>query len=163
MATSWSFDSFLSMASKSFEIKKKVAFYERVKVIEIPSARILTRKEKKALWHPEPPEWKKGGSRIRQLMCAIDFDDDSDEGRDDDEEVDELGNKKRYPVSAVLDEQRNQRELGKEVDDEFIAKMYQRCSAHSLRRAQLRAVQDELDEENIFRIHGTDHLVESGH
>ena len=139
-----SFDSFMTMASKSFEIKKNVSFYERVKVVEIPSASSLSRKERKALWYPEPNEWKKS-SKVKQLLCAIDFDDFSEEGRDDDEIIDEFGERKRFPVSAVLDEQKSQRELGMKRDDLFIAKIYKKCSANSARRAHLRALHDEIE------------------
>jgi hypothetical protein len=140
-----SFDSFLSMASKSFEIKKNVSFYERVKVVEIPSASSLSRKERKALWYPEPNEWTKS-SKVIQLLCALDFNDFTEEGQDDDDEIiNELGERKRFPVSAVLDEQKNQRELGMKRDDLFIANIYKKCSANSARRAQLRALHDEVE------------------
>jgi hypothetical protein len=141
-----SFDSFLSIPSK-LSIRKNVSFYERVKVVEIPNARLLSTKEKKALWYPEPPESKKS-NKIKQILCAIDFDDNyyDDEGRDDDDDdFDEYGRRRRLPVTAVLEEQRNNREMGMPLDDEFIANIYRRCSAHSIMRARRRAIQDELE------------------
>lgn len=123
-----------------------MSFYERVKVVEIPSANVLTRKEKKALWYPEPNEWKQT-NKMKLLMCAIDFDDDyfGEEGRDDLDDLDEYGDRSSLPVTAVLEEQRNQRELGLELDHEFLAKVYAKCSAYSVMKARRRALQDELE------------------
>jgi hypothetical protein len=142
-----SFDSFLPPPSNLSTIKRKhIAFHERVKVVEIPNARSLSKKEKKALWYPEPAEFKKP-NKIKQLLCAIEFEVDSydKEGRDEEDDFDEYGRRTRLPVAAVLEEQRNQREMGREPDSEFVAKIYKRCSAHSVTRARRRALQDELE------------------
>ena len=140
-----SFDSFLSVPSVSIA-PRRVSFYERVKVVEIPSANVLTRKEKKALWYPEPNEWKKT-NKMKLLLCAIDFEDNyyDEEGRDDLDDLDEYGDRSSMPVTAVLEEQRNQRELGMEVDQEFLARIYTKTSAYSVMKARRRAMQDELE------------------
>ena len=149
-----SFDSFMSIGSRlPFREKKSVTFHQRVKVVEIPSASLLSRKEKKALWYPEPPEpGEEKSSKIRQWLCAKDILDKSgEECRDDDNyDFDEFGNKKHFPVTAVLDEQKCQRELGVKVDCEFIAKIYRECSAHSVYRARMRALQDQMDVEEYL-------------
>jgi hypothetical protein len=144
-----SFDSFLPVQSNVVTVtkeRKQVTFHERVKVVEVPNARFLPPKEKKALWYPEPVEYKKS-NKIKQLMCAIDFEADcsNEEGRDEEDDIDENGRRRRLPVVAVLEEQRNQREMGTEPDSHFVAKIYTRCSAHSVTRARRRALQDELE------------------
>eukprot|EP00536_Pseudo-nitzschia_multiseries_P014164 jgi/Psemu1/37739/gm1.37739_g len=105
----------------------------------------MTKKDKKALWYSDPGEGFIKKSRMRQLLCAID--DDRDDMNGDDQDEYDFGfsrpeDRRRLPVSAVLAEQRSQRELGIE-DPEFIAKIYKQCSAHSIMKAQIRAMQDE--------------------
>jgi len=146
------FESFFSSApiqSTSFEENahpvsrgKNVVFSERVKVVEIPSAKYLSKKDKKALWYSEPDEGKV--SVVRQLLCVIeDHRDDSWEQEDEDDQgFDHPEERRRLPVSAVLVEQRSQRESGME-DCDFIAKIYKQCSAHSTMKAQIRAMQAE--------------------
>ena len=153
------FESFFSSApsqSRSFEENdppasqgKNVVFSERVKVVEIPSAKYLSKKDKKALWYSEPGEsvGKDKVSVMRQLLCVIEDhrDDDSNEQEDgDDQGFDHPEERRRLPVSAVLVEQKSQRESGIE-DYEFIAKIYKQCSAHSTMKAQIRAMQDEQE------------------
>lgn len=132
----------------SFPIRKRnrVVFSERVKVVEIPSARYLSKKDKKALWYSEPDgRGEQKGSKMRLLLCAMEeFRDDSDDMEDDDQGFDRPEERRRLPVSAVLVEQRSQRESGIE-DIEFIAKIYKQCSAHSTMKAQIRAMQDEQE------------------
>lgn len=140
---------------------KTVSFSERVKVLEIPSARQLSRKEKQALWHEEPCEDTDStgtahkGSVMRQLLCVIaDNRDDSDE--QDDEDEDDQGfyhseEKEKLPVTAVLMEQKSQRESGIE-DAYFIAKVYKQCSAHSTMKAQIKAMQDEQEARDYYNI-----------
>ncbi|KAG7356062.1 hypothetical protein IV203_000748 [Nitzschia inconspicua] len=140
-----SFDSLFTIPQQ-LNMRRSVSFYERVKVVEIPNAQILSKKEKKELWYPEPAEWKKP-NKVKQILCAIDFDDDcyDEDVRDDDDFFDEYGRPRRLPVAAVLEQQRNHREMGTPLDDELVANIYQRCSAHSIMRARLRAIQDELE------------------
>mmetsp|Transcript_12490 Transcript_12490/g.29598 ORF Transcript_12490/g.29598 Transcript_12490/m.29598 type:complete len:183 (+) Transcript_12490:322-870(+) len=146
------FDSFFELApNRKFNRitppiirKKRVLFSERVKVVEIPSTRSLTRKDKKALWYSDPSEGIRKTSIIRQLLCVTEDDRDDTNESEDDCGFDHPEERKRLPVSAVLIEQRNQRESG--VDDaDFIAKIYQRCSAHSAMKAQIRAMQYEQE------------------
>lgn len=143
-----SFDSFLGIPQK-LSMRKNVSFFERVKVVEIPNAQRLSKKEKKSLWYPEPAEWNKP-NKLKLLLCAVDFDDDNydEEGRDDDydfDDYDEHGRRRRLPVTAVLEEQRSKREVGMPLDDELISNIYRRCSAHSIMKARRRAMQDELE------------------
>ena len=83
---------------------------------------------------------------MRQLLCAIDdHRDESNEQEDEDDQgFDHPEERKRLPVSAVLMEQKSQREAGTK-DSDFIAKIYRQCSAHSTMKAQIRAMQDEQD------------------
>jgi hypothetical protein len=141
---------------------KNVVFSKRVKVLEIPSARYLSRKEKQARWHAEPCEENSSGgakgSVMRQLLCVVpgmvDHRDDSNE--QEDEDVDDQGfynpeERKQLPVTAVLMEQKSQRESGIE-DENFIAKIYRQCSAHSTMKAQIRAMQDEQEARDYYNI-----------
>jgi hypothetical protein len=139
-----SFDSFLSVPSLR---PRRVSFHERVKVVEIPSANELTRKEKKALWYPEPKEWRKSSNKMKLLLCAIDFEGDyyDEEGRDDLDDLHGCGEPSSLPVMAVLQEQRSQKELGLKVDQEFLARIYAKCSAFSTMQARRRAIQYELE------------------
>ena len=143
---------------------KSVVFSKRVKVLEIPSARHLTRKEKQALWHSEPCEDNSSNgvkvSKMRQLLCVVpgmvdQRDDDANE-QEEDEDVDDQGfynpeERKQLPVTAVLMEQRSQRESGIK-DENFIAKIYRQCSAHSTMKAQIRAMQDEQEARDYYNI-----------
>jgi len=142
--------------------EKTVSFSERVKVLEIPSARHLSRKEKQALWYAEPCEETDStgtaphkGSVMRQLLCVIaDNRDDSDEQEDEDEEDQGFYHpeeRKKLPVTAVLMEQKSQRESGIE-DEYFIAKVYKQCSTHSTMKAQIRAMQDEQEARDYYNI-----------
>jgi len=123
---------------------KNVMFVERVKVVEIPSLKHLTKKEKKVLWYSDPGESFMKRSRMRQLLCGMEDRDDSNDVADDEYDFgfSRSEERMRLPVSAVLAEQRSQRELGIE-DPEFISKIYKQCSAHSTMKAQIRAMQSE--------------------
>lgn len=141
------FDNLFGFASSTFDEAvmnhgNRVQFSERVIVVEIPSARDLSRKERKALWYPEPADPKV--IRIRSLLCVVDGSEDWEESRQDEDDYEESRDRQRLPVAAVLMEQRSQRELGMN-DSEFIAKIYRQCSRHSILKARLRAQQDELE------------------
>lgn len=153
-------DSFFSLASSTFDgafegavvnHSRNVVFSERVKVVEIPSARDLSRKERNSLWHPEPADPKT--SKIRKLLCVIEDFSERDESREDDEGFDDSRERQRFPVTAVLMEQQSQRELGM-LDEYFIAKVYQHCSAHSIMKAQMRALQHELEAKEYLGLSG---------
>lgn len=142
---------FASHTSDSFEEsihpisqERNVVFSERVKVVEIPSAKHLTQKDKKALWYSEPRESAGKRSRARLLLCAIEDrrDDSSENEHEEDQAFERPEDKRRLPISAVLVEQKHQRESGVE-DSGFIAKIYKQCSAHATMKAQIRAMQDE--------------------
>lgn len=128
---------------------KNVVFYERVKVLEIPSAKYLSIKEKAALWYDysEPEESNPKASVIRKLLCVV-IDDHRDEWNEqedeDDQGFDHPEERKNLPVSVVLMEQKSQRESGMK-DNDFIAKIYRQCSAYSTMKAQIRAMQDEQE------------------
>ena len=144
------FESFFSLApgpkSEQFpsppSSKKGVFFSERVKVVEIPSAKHLSKKDKRALWYSDPGENVKRISVVRQLLCVIEDDRDDTNDHEDDQGFEHPEERRRLPVSAVLVEQKSQRESGIE-DFDFIAKIYKQCSAHSTMKAQIRAMQDE--------------------
>ena len=122
--------------------RNRVAFSERVKVVEIPSAQCLTRKDKKALWYSDPRESAGRYSIIQQLLCTIDDNRDDIYEHEGDRGFDQQEERRKLPVSAVLAEQKSQREAG--VDDvDFIAKIYKQCSAHATMKAQIRAMQYE--------------------
>eukprot|EP00531_Pseudo-nitzschia_arenysensis_P013436 CAMPEP_0116127760 /NCGR_PEP_ID=MMETSP0329-20121206/7005_1 /TAXON_ID=697910 /ORGANISM="Pseudo-nitzschia arenysensis, Strain B593" /LENGTH=182 /DNA_ID=CAMNT_0003621867 /DNA_START=58 /DNA_END=606 /DNA_ORIENTATION=+ len=122
--------------------RTRVAFCERVKVVEIPSAQCLTRKDKKALWYSDPRESAGRYSIIQQLLCTIDDNRDDIYEHEGDRGFDQQEERRKLPVSAVLAEQKSQREAG--VDDvDFIAKIYKQCSAHATMKAQIRAMQYE--------------------
>mmetsp|Transcript_18172 Transcript_18172/g.37461 ORF Transcript_18172/g.37461 Transcript_18172/m.37461 type:complete len:183 (+) Transcript_18172:110-658(+) len=122
--------------------RKRVLFSERVKVVEIPSAKCLTRKDKKALWYSDPSESAGRYSIIQQLLCTVDDNRDDTYEYEGDRGDDQPEERRKLPVSAVLVEQKSQRESGIE-DVEFIAKIYKRCSAHAAMKAQIRAMQYE--------------------
>jgi len=146
------FDSFFSLVpNRTFEQiaipliqGKRVVFSERVKVVEIPSAKLLTKKDKKALWYSDPGESVGRISIMRQLLCVIEDDRDDANEYEDDLGFDHPEERRRLPVSAVLVEQKSQRESGIE-DFDFIAKIYRQCSAHSTMKAQIRAMQHEQE------------------
>ena len=129
--------------------KKRVVFSERVKVVEIPSAKSLTRKDKKALWYSDPGDSIRTISIMRQFLCVTEDDRDDSNEHDDDCGFDHPEERKRLPVSTVLIEQTNQRESGVQ-DIDLIAKIYQRCSAHSAMKAQIRAMQHEQEAREYF-------------
>eukprot|EP00532_Pseudo-nitzschia_australis_P011711 CAMPEP_0168209280 /NCGR_PEP_ID=MMETSP0140_2-20121125/2524_1 /TAXON_ID=44445 /ORGANISM="Pseudo-nitzschia australis, Strain 10249 10 AB" /LENGTH=180 /DNA_ID=CAMNT_0008135747 /DNA_START=178 /DNA_END=721 /DNA_ORIENTATION=+ len=151
---------FASHPSDSFEEpiypishKRHVVFSERVKVVEIPSAKLLTQKDKKALWYSEPGESAGKRSRARLLLCAIEDhrDDSSESEHEEDQAFERPEDRRKLPISAVLVEQKHQRVSGIE-DSVFIAKIYKQCSAHATMKAQIRAMQDEEEaEENIWQ------------
>jgi hypothetical protein len=124
--------------------RRKVLFSERVKVVEIPSAKYLTRKDKKALWYSDPGESLSRISIMRQLLCVSEDNRDDINDYEDDKGFDDLEERRKLPVSAVLVEQKSQRDSGVE-DFDFIAKIYKQCSAHSSMKAQLRAMQHEQE------------------
>jgi hypothetical protein len=141
------FDSLFVLASNTFDggvlnDGKCVEFSEWVKVVEIPSARELSRKERKALWYPDPAGQKM--VKIRKLLCVIEDFGGREEERQDGDEYEETAERQRLPIAAVLMEQKSQRELGMN-DAEFIAKIYRQCSQQSIVKAQQRAQQDELE------------------
>jgi hypothetical protein len=144
------FDSFFSLASSPvfdralMKHGRNVVFSERVKVVEIPSAKEMSKKERKALWYPEPESVDPKKSKIRKLLCVIDNFDDRDESRQDEDDYEESGERQRLPVTAVLVEQRSQRELGVS-DTDFIAKIYRQCSSYSIYKANIRALQHEQE------------------
>jgi hypothetical protein len=115
-----------------------------VKVVEIPSAKCLTKKDKKALWYSDPGESGTKLSIMRQLLCVAEDDRDDLNEYEEDRGFDHPEERKRLPVSAVLAEQKSQRESGIE-DFGFIAKVYKQCSAHSAMKAQIRAMQHEQE------------------
>lgn len=71
----------------------KICFSNRVRVLEIPSAKTLTKRERKALWYPDPHEGQK--SRLRLILCGMDdllkvngdFDDRHDECNHDEDDI----------------------------------------------------------------------------
>ena len=120
---------------------RTVSFCEQVRVNEIPNKKSLSRRERNALWYPEPTN---GGvnNLIQQIMCG------SGRERNGDGEEIEFGHDidaRSFPISAVLMEQETRRDSGQRVDPAEIAKIYHRCSSHSALRAQMRAVEFELD------------------
>lgn len=124
--------------------RRKVLFSERVQVVEIPSAKFLTRKDKKALWYSDPSESSSRISIMRQLLCVSEDNRDDINEYEDDKGFDDPEERRKLPVSAVLVEQKSQRESGVE-DFDFIAKIYKQCSAHSSMKAQIRAMQHEQE------------------
>lgn len=123
-------------------------------MVEIPNAESLTKKEKQALWYPEPIERKKP-NKIKKILCAIDLTDDEydQEARDDDDDddfFDENGYRRRLPVCAVLEEQRSQRELGLPVNPDFLANIYRKCSAHSVLSSHRRALQVAVEAREYY-------------
>jgi hypothetical protein len=135
--------------------RKRVIFSERVKVVEIPSAKCLTKKDRKALWYSDPGESSSKISIMQQLMCVSEDDRDDTNEYEDDKGFDDPEERRRLPVSAVLVEQKSQRESGKK-DFDFIAKIYKQCSAHSSMKAQIRAMQHEQEAREYV---STDSLV----
>ena len=127
--------------------RSSIVFSERVKVIEIPSARYLTRKDRKALWYADPAE-SYGKLSIIQRLTQCTPDDARDE-YDGNRGMAEAEERRKLPVSAVLDEQSSQREYGVR-DDDFIAKIYKQCSAHSIMKAQMRALQHEQEAKECY-------------
>ena len=134
---------FKKYASPSLK-RNRVVFSERVKVLEIPSAKGLTKKDKKSLWYSDPVESVGRRSIMRQLLCVpVEIRDDENECEDDrGSTIPE--ERRKMPVTAVLDEQRYQRESGIE-DSDFIARIYKQCSAHSVMKAQIKAMQHEQE------------------
>ncbi len=127
--------------------RRSIVFSERVKVIEIPSARYLTRKERKALWYADPAESFGKLSLIQRLtQCTTEDARDECEG---DRAMAEAEERRKLPVSAVLTEQNSQREAGIR-DPDFIAKIYMQCSAHSTMKAQMRAFQHEQEAKESY-------------
>jgi hypothetical protein len=122
---------------------------------EIPNLRDLPKKEKDALWYPEPVKQNKH-SLLRCLLC--DYKPDKRDGGTLD--LDNKNGVGMLPVSAVLTEQENQREEGSN-DPDTIAKMYRQCSAHSAMRAQMRALQDEMESRDYLIEKRSRHLVSS--
>lgn len=155
------FDSFFSLTpSKTLKRiappitqRKRVIFSERVKVVEIPSAKYLTKKDKKALWYSDPGESVSRISMMRQLLCVIEDDRDDTNDSEDEQGLDHAEERRRLPVSAVLVEQKSQRESGIE-DFDFIAKIYKQCSAHSVMKAQIIAMQHEQEASEKFLVDG---------
>jgi len=126
---------------------RTVSFSERVQVSEIPSVETLSKRQKNALWHKDPFK-ARSFARMQQVLCGM-----SSEYNDDGEEIGIGVNQKNhlpFPVSAVLFEQESQRDCGQRVDPSEIAKIYQRCSAHSAVRAQMRALECELDAQDYM-------------
>lgn len=145
------FDSFFLAPSRTCDQiippsiqRKRVVFSERVKVVEIPSSKSMTKKERKTLWYSDPSESASKISIIRQLLCVTEDDRDDTNDYEDDRGFDRPEERRRLPVSAVLVEQKSQRESGIE-DFDFIAKIYKQCSAHSVMKAQIRAMQHEQE------------------
>lgn len=124
--------------------RKGVVFSERVKVVEIPSAKYLSRKNRKALWYSDPSESIGRISIIQQLLCSAEDSRDDTYEYEGDCGFDHPEERRKLPVSAVLVEQKSQRESGIE-DFDFIAKIYKQCSAHSAMKAQIRAMQYEQE------------------
>lgn len=145
---------------------RKVKFDKRLEIWNIEKASEMSRKQKNALWYPDPGDNSGSRSRknrLRLLMCqSHTHDSDKDttfesESRSDedsytymsrrstsDENEEAQSRRLRFPVAAVLEEQQNQREAGTN-DPERISKMYKHCSSHSQILAQIRAAQDEAD------------------
>ena len=118
-----------------------VSFADKVRVEEIPGRDSLSRRQKRALWYPNPTQASVQMSIFHQLVCGHEHNDDADEiytGYHD-------KNHYSFPVAAVLTEQENQRGRGRKVDPFEIAKVYQRCSSYSTIRAQMRAWEVEQD------------------
>jgi hypothetical protein len=116
---------------------RMVYFSKRIAVLEIPSARYLSNRQRHALWYSEP---KSSKNHIRQLQDGGEL--IPSKHRDEKSKI-------RLPVSAVLTEQENQREGGY-YDPHTIAKMYRQCSKHSAIRAQMRAKQDEIESRDVI-------------
>jgi hypothetical protein len=118
-----------------------VSFADQVRVDEIPGRDSLSRRQKRALWYPNPTKESMQMNIFQQLLCGHEHNGDADEihtGYNDKSHY-------SFPVEAVLTEQENQRGRGRRVDPEEIAKVYQRCSSYSAIRAQMRAWEVEQD------------------
>ncbi len=118
-----------------------VSFARQVQVDEIPGRDSLSRRQKRALWYPDPmKEGMQLNLLFQQMACGSERSDEGDEiypGHD--------RSQRSFPVSAVLTEQKSQRGRGRRVDPYEIAKVYQRCSSYSSIRAQMRAWEVEKD------------------
>ena len=114
---------------------RTVSFSEEVQVENIPSKKSLSKRQRKALWYPEPT---KSHGLLQQVICGsiASICDDGDEVR-----VAEERSGRSLPISAVLAEQESQREGCGAVDPVQIAKVYHRCSSYSTVRAQMRALE----------------------
>ena len=138
----WGYDKSQSAGNST---KRSVGFKKKAEVFEIPSSSLLTRRERSALWHPEPKRKVHVMNPLKLLNCL-----GKDEERSADE--DERGSDsalsehemRRLPVATVLSAQENQREEGCN-DPEVIAQLYHQCSSQSQMLAQMRAIQDEID------------------
>lgn len=121
--------------------RRAVHFSNRVRVFPVPSRIDLSKKERNALWHPEP---KNQNGVLGKMMCGVTSD------RVDGGEINLLASQSHgsdaepSPISVVLQEQRQQQEEGLH-NPESIAKRYHQCSAYSGVRAQLRALEDEVE------------------
>ncbi len=149
-----SFDRICWPVSRSFH--RTVSFSELVRVDHIPSKNELSKKQRKALWYPEPT---KSRGLLKQVMCgsAPVHSDDGDEVR-----AMEDRSGRSLPVSAVLAEQESQREGCAPPDPKQIAKVYHRCSSYSTIRAQMRALEVHHDATEYLRQpskHGRQRIV----
>lgn len=126
---------------------RTVSFSEQVQIDRIPNIKALSKRQRKALWYPEPT---KSRGIFKQIICAK-----SSEGRGDGDEVKKIDDRsdKSLPISAVLSEQENQREgnIGGAVDDQELAKVYRKCSSYSCIRAHMRALDIQKDATEYLR------------
>ena len=118
-----------------------VSFSDNVRVDEIPGRDSLSKRQKRALWYPNPTQSSMQMNIFHQLVCGHEHNDDADEIYAGPNDKDHHS----FPVEAVLTEQENQRGRGRRVDPYEIAKIYQRCSSYSAIRAQMRAWEVEQD------------------
>lgn len=124
---------------------RTVSFSNQVRVAEIPGKDSMTKRQKQALWYTDPPNRSPGQfKRFQKILCGV-----CPEQNFDGDEINPAGVRGPnvvLPVSAVLAEQENQRIWGEQqLNDVAIAKVYRRCSAYSAVRAQMRALEYELD------------------
>lgn len=124
---------------------RTVSFSNQVRVSEIPNKESLSKRQKQVLWHTEPHRRGYGHFKhLQRILCGSSPEHNFD-GDGINPELQERGPNSILPVSAVLSEQENQRHEGYAANPAAIAKIYRQCSAYSSVRAQMRALEFELD------------------
>jgi hypothetical protein len=118
---------------------RTVSFSDEVQVDHIPSKKVLSHRQRNALWYPQPT---KSRSILKQVMCLS----GSARTNDGDEIfAEEARSERHFPVAAVLAEQESQREGHSTMDPQRIATVYHRCSSYSSICAQMRALEVQSD------------------